>query len=261
MEQISGLAWVTGHPQDQPRIQRGPSDPNAGMHAAFALLVALAERDATGRGQHLEVTMVEAALNTSAEQVIEYSAYGNLLQREGNRSPHAAPQNLYACRGAEQWLAISIATDDQWDGLKWALGRPGWADQPGLESLAGRRAAHEQLDRELSAWAAEQRLDQAVELLLDHGVPSAPAVDPRLTPLHPQLRARGYYEDVDHPVVGTHSIPGPPFRFSGVDHWLRRPAPTVGQHSREILEEWLGMSSEEIDVLEDENVIGTQPKL
>jgi crotonobetainyl-CoA:carnitine CoA-transferase CaiB-like acyl-CoA transferase len=261
MEQISGLAWVTGHPHDQPRIQRGPSDPNAGMHAAFALLVALAERDATGRGQHLEVTMVEAALNTSAEQVIEYSAYGNLLQREGNRSPHAAPQNLYACRGAEQWLAISIATDDQWDGLKWALGRPGWADQPGLESLAGRRAAHEQLDRELSAWAAEQRLDQAVELLLDHGVPSAPAVDPRLTPLHPQLRARGYYEELDHPVVGTHSIPGPPFRFSGADHWLRRPAPTVGQHSREILEEWLGMSSEEIDVLEDENVIGTQPKL
>jgi crotonobetainyl-CoA:carnitine CoA-transferase CaiB-like acyl-CoA transferase len=261
MEQISGLAWITGYPHDQPRIQRGPSDPNAGMHAAFALLVALAERDATGNGQHLEVTTVEAALNASAEQLIEYTAYGNLLQREGNRSPHAAPQNLYACQGTEQWLAISVATDDQWDGLKRALGRPGWADQPGLESLAGRRAAHEQLDGELSAWAAGQRLDQAVGLLLRHAVPAAPAVDPRLTTSHPQLRARGYYEELDHPVLGTHPTPGLPFRLSGVERWLRRPAPTVGEHNREVLAEWLGMSGDEIDVLEAEEVIGTQPKL
>jgi crotonobetainyl-CoA:carnitine CoA-transferase CaiB-like acyl-CoA transferase len=231
------------------------------MHAAFALLVALAERDATGKGQHLEVTTVEAALNSSAEQLIEYTAYGNLLQREGNRSPHAAPQNLYACHGTEQWLAISVATDDQWNGLKRALGRPGWADQPGLESLAGRRAAQEQLDQELSAWAAGQRLDQAVGLLLRHGVPAAPAVDPRLTPSHPQLRARGYYEELDHPVLGTHPIPGLPFRLSGVERWLRRPAPTLGQHNREVLAEWLGMSGDEIDVLEAEEVIGTQPKL
>jgi crotonobetainyl-CoA:carnitine CoA-transferase CaiB-like acyl-CoA transferase len=261
MEQISGLAWVTGYPDDQPRIQRGPSDPNAGMHAAFALLVALAERDLTGVGQHLEVTMVEAALNASAEQVIEYTAYGHLLEREGNRSPHAAPQNLYACQGSEQWLAISVATDDQWDGLKQALGRPGWADQSGLGSLPGRRAAHDQLDRELSGWAADQPLDQAVALLLQHGVPAAPVFDPRLTPFHPQLHARGYYEELDHPVVGTHPIPGLPFRFSRVQRWLRRPAPTVGQHNREVLSGWLGLTSAETDALEAEEVIGTQPKL
>jgi crotonobetainyl-CoA:carnitine CoA-transferase CaiB-like acyl-CoA transferase len=261
MEQISGLAWVTGYPDDQPRIQRGPSDPNAGMHAAFALLLALAERDLTGDGQHLEVTTVEAALNASAEQVIEYTAYGNLLEREGNHSPHAAPQNLYRCQGTEQWLAVSVATNDQWDGLKQALGRPRWADQAGLQSLSGRRAAHEQLDRELSAWADRQRLDEAVELLLQHGVPAAPAVDPRLTPLHPQLQARGYYEEIDHPVVGTHSIPGLPFRSSSIQRWLRRPAPTVGQHNREVLSEWLGLTSAEIDALEAAEVIGTQPKL
>ena len=68
MEQMTGLAWVTGYPDDQPLIQRGPSDPNAGMHAAFGLLVALAEREATGEGQHVEVTMIEAALNAAAEQ-------------------------------------------------------------------------------------------------------------------------------------------------------------------------------------------------
>ena len=73
MEQVTGLAWLTGHTWDQPRIQRGPSDPNAGMHAAFAVLVGLAERDATGEGCQLEVTMVEGALNAAAELAIEYT--------------------------------------------------------------------------------------------------------------------------------------------------------------------------------------------
>ena len=76
MEQVTGLAWLTGHTWDQPRIQRGPSDPNAGMHAAFAMLVGLAEREVTGEGCQLEVTMVEGALNAAAELVIEYTAYG-----------------------------------------------------------------------------------------------------------------------------------------------------------------------------------------
>ncbi|MBW2399380.1 MAG: CoA transferase, partial [Deltaproteobacteria bacterium] len=121
MEQLSGLAWVTGHPGDQPRIPRGPCDPLAGMHAAVAFLVALAERSATGHGHHVESTMVESALNVAAEQVIEWSAYGSLLQRDGNRSPLAAPQGLYPCAGgqpgAEKWLALSVATEPQWRAL------------------------------------------------------------------------------------------------------------------------------------------------
>ncbi|MCH2170716.1 CoA transferase, partial [Myxococcota bacterium] len=97
MEQISGLAWVTGHAEDQPRIQRGPCDPLAGMHAAYAVLVALAEREHTGEGKLLECTMVEGALNAAAEIAIEWSAYGVELQRAGNRGPQGSPQNIYAC--------------------------------------------------------------------------------------------------------------------------------------------------------------------
>jgi crotonobetainyl-CoA:carnitine CoA-transferase CaiB-like acyl-CoA transferase len=94
MEQLSGLAWVTGHRDDQPRIPRGPCDPLAGVHAAFAILVALAERTASGRGHHVESTMVESALNVAAEQVVEWTAYGALLARQGNRSPLAARLRL-----------------------------------------------------------------------------------------------------------------------------------------------------------------------
>ena len=117
MEQITGLAWLTGHVDDQPRIQRGPCDPNGGLHAAFAALVGLAQRDRTGSGCLVEAPMFEAALNVAAEPVIEWSAYGNRIARYGNRGPAAAPQGLYACAGWEQWLALAVATDEQWSAL------------------------------------------------------------------------------------------------------------------------------------------------
>ena len=108
MEQMSGLAWMTGHAEDQPRIQRGPCDPLAGMHAAFATLVALAEREKTGTGHLLECTMVEGALNAAAEMAVEWSAYGVEISRDGNRGPEGAPQNVYACAGDENWLALCV---------------------------------------------------------------------------------------------------------------------------------------------------------
>src|SRR6201991_3743907 len=76
MEQMSGMAWVTGHEYDQPRIPRGPCDPLAGMHSAFAMLTGLRRREHTGRGSFIEVCMVEAPVNAAAEQPIEYTAYG-----------------------------------------------------------------------------------------------------------------------------------------------------------------------------------------
>src|SRR5439155_912893 len=85
MEQISGLAWVTGFADGPPVIPRGPCDPLAGLHAALALLVALEHRRRTGEGQLVESTMVEAALNATADQVLEWQAYGRLLGRDGNR--------------------------------------------------------------------------------------------------------------------------------------------------------------------------------
>ena len=260
MEQISGLAWVTGHADDQPRIPRGPCDPFAGMHAAFSLLVALRARETTGEGQFVEAPMVEGALNAAAEQVVEFTAYGNLMRRAGNRSPGVAPQGLYPCRGNDQWLALSIATDVQWESLKRVLGEPLWAADPTLNTLAGRTAAHDHIDAELKRWAADRDLTTIVEQLVNAGVPAAPVVDPRTTSEHPQMRARGFFETCTHPVVGTHPIPTLPFRFAGVDHWLRNPAPTLGQHNHEILGTLLGLSAEQIAALEAEEVIGTRPK-
>jgi crotonobetainyl-CoA:carnitine CoA-transferase CaiB-like acyl-CoA transferase len=259
MEQVTGMAWITGHRDDQPRIQQGPSDPNAGMHAAFALIVGLAERDAAGEGSLIEVTMVEGALNAAAELVLEKTAYGNLLERDGNRSPNVAPQGLYRARGDEQWLAISVTTDEQWLGLVDVLGNPEWARNPVLATVAGRRACHDELDERLEAWSREHDADEAAEELIRRGVPAAKGRDPRLMNDHPQLQARGYYETIGHPVVGELPTPTWPFRFRSVDRWLRTPAPTIGQHNHEILVDDLGVDEATYDALVERQIVGDRP--
>jgi crotonobetainyl-CoA:carnitine CoA-transferase CaiB-like acyl-CoA transferase len=258
MEQVTGLAWLTGHVDDQPRIQRGPCDPNGGMHAVVGALVALEVRDRTGVGSLVESTMFEAALNISAELIVEWTAYGNSLFREGSRSPWAAPQGVYATDTPERWLVLSVATDEQWAGLVDALGRPDWATDPALTTHAGRRAAHDRLDERLAAWASDIDLDKAIDLLVGAGVPAAPAYDARRTSEHPQFVARGYYEELDHPIIGVQAHPSLPFRYASVDRWLRTSSPMLGQHNHEILTD-LGLSAEEIAALEADDQIGTIP--
>lgn len=259
MEQMSGMAWVTGFADREPLIPRGPVDPVGGVHASFAALVGLAQREATGRGVLVEVPLVESALNMAAEQVVEASAYGTVLGREGNRSRYAAPQGLYACRGSEQWLALSVATDEHWRGLVSVIGEPAWQDDPGLADLAGRRSRHDELDARIARWSAEQELLPAVDALIAAGVPAATLADPRMLHAHPQVVARGFAEEVDHPVTGRQAVFGLPLRWDGIDRWIRSPAPTMGQHDDEVLSGLLGLDGAEIAALRADGVISDHP--
>jgi crotonobetainyl-CoA:carnitine CoA-transferase CaiB-like acyl-CoA transferase len=204
--------------------------------------------------------MLEAALNVAAEPVLEWTAYGQLLAREGNRGPLAAPQGVYACRGTQRWLALAVETDAQWDALRTVLGRPAWADDAALADHPGRRAHQDLLDTHLDAWAADVELTDAVDALVAAGVPAAPAWDPRRAREHPQFVDRGFFELVDHPVCGPQPTPTAPFRLRGVPRWVRTPAPTLGEHNTEVLAGMLGCTEAELAGLRDAGVIGTWPK-
>jgi crotonobetainyl-CoA:carnitine CoA-transferase CaiB-like acyl-CoA transferase len=261
MEQISGMAWVTGNADGAPLIPRGACDPLAGMHAVLAFLLALLQRDRDGEGRLVEVTMVEAALNAAAEQVVEHGAYGVLIGRDGNHGPEAAPQNVYACAGDEEWLALAVATDEQWRSLRRILGDPAWACDTRLDIAAGRRAAHDVIDAGIASWCATQPVGDLVDQLVGVGVPAASVINPRDIARHPQLRDRNFFESLDHPVVGHHELPSIPFRFAsrGDSGWLRRPAPMVGEHNDEVLSDILGLTAADLTQLRANAVIGDRP--
>lgn len=259
MEQMCGLAYLTGHADQQPLVPRGPGDPLGGAHAAFATLTALARRDRTGEGLLVEVPLIEGSLAIAAEPVVEYSAHGRIMERDGNRSAHAAPQGLYACRGDEQWLALSVGDDDQWHSLTAVLGDESLSSDRSLGSLAGRRAAHDRLDAVIRSWVEDRALADVVAELVAAGVPAAALVDPRSVHTHPQFVARGFFEEVPHCVVGSVPVPGMPFRMTGFDHWIDRPAPTMGQDNADVLGGLLGLDASELAALAEAGIIGDRP--
>jgi crotonobetainyl-CoA:carnitine CoA-transferase CaiB-like acyl-CoA transferase len=264
IEDAAGLTWLTGHPDQLPVEPYCVGDPNAGLHALFGLMLALDNRDRTGEGSLVEAAMVDAALNITAEQVIEYSAYGALLSRTGNRGPCAAPQNLYQAAGDDEdgkddsWVAIAVATDDQWSALRGALGEPQWAADPELATASGRARHHDRIDDHLQQWCRERSAEQVVDSLWEVGVPVGKVMPPHRQADLEQLEFRRFFEEVDHPVVPPFRCSTLPMRFSGgPDRLHLRHAPLLGEHNAELLGE-LGLSSSEIDALEADGVIGRE---
>ncbi len=262
IEDAAGLTWLTGHPDILPFEPYCVGDPNAGLHALYGLLLALEHRERTGEGGLVEAAMVDAALNVAAEQVIEFSAYGSLLGREGNRGPTAAPQNLYKVAGPDErgrddaWVAIAVATDEQWVSLCGVVGQSAWAADPDLASTAGRKSEHDRIDAVLGEWCRARSADEIVELLWGAGVPVGKVMQPHDQPNLPQLQARRFFEEVDHPVIGGSRYSTLPMRFSrGPERIHQRHAPLLGEHNDALLRA-LGLTQSEIDTLEADGVVG-----
>lgn len=142
-----------------------------------------------------------------------------------------------------------------------ALGDPKWAQGASLADAAGRRAAHDEIDRHLSDWCSARSPDAVFEQLWTRGVPVAKVLLDVEVENIPQLQARHYFETIEHPLTGTNTHGGYPVRFSlGPQRLHRLPAPMLGQHNHVVLSTILGLADEEISDLADRGVIGTRPR-
>ncbi len=263
IEAQAGLAWITGFPDRGPEPPSGVADAMGGAHATVALLLALEYRRRTGRGMFLECPMVGSALNLAAEQVVEHSAYGHLLERRGNRGATCVPQGVYRTADADpdgardRWVAISVATDEQWSALCRVVDAPSWAADAALAGAEGRRRVEDRIDEYLAAWCATRPGHAIVRALSGAGVPAEPVVPAHEHDRLEQVVWRKLFEPVEHPVTGTASFIGAPFRHAnGPTVHNRRAAPLLGEHNRDILIRILGLSDPEVDDLEADGVIG-----
>ena len=222
MEQLTGMAWGTGYAGGPPIIPGGVVDPMVGTHAALALVAALEHRARTGAGQLVEVPLVEVATAVTAEQVIRYAIDGTVSERRGEHG-------VYECAEPDSWIAVDTLRD----------------------SMAA---------AERAVWCKARPVDEAETALRADGIPASRMVPAYATLDDPQLRARGFFETVEHPVTGEHEYPTWPMRFSaGPDRYWTRPAPTLGQHTEAVLRDELGCTEDDLARLREDNVIGTEP--
>ncbi len=244
-EQTAGMAAVTGYPDGPPCVLQGPADPIVGVHAGVALLAALEHRRRTGEGQLIEIAQIEVTACLAAEPVIEYSMNGVVRPREGNRS-RGYTQGVYPTVTDGEWVAISVRGGFGGHALR-AIGRSDLIDES---------VSHDDFDAAVTYWTRTRTAPEIIDGMSAQHVSAELVLTPDRMYDVPQLDARNYYQEVEHPITGPHRYPGWPFRITPgpADHH-RLPPPTLGQHNKEVLR-GLGLTGDELDDLRARKVIG-----
>ena len=252
-----GLLHLWDYDDDDPPATNQTIYPDhlAGRLSAFSAICGLIQRRQTGTGVHAEVAQVETVVNMLAEQLMLEALVPSAARPRGNRSDHAAPRGPYPCVGEQQWVVISVQTDQQWAGLVDALGSPDWAADPELATVDGRVAAADRVDAELSAWTAQRDRSEVAATLQAAGVPCEPMINGNDMLTDPHLAARGWDIELDQPGVGPMGFEGPAWLAPDMVGPVSFPAPQLGEHTRDIARDVLGLDDAEIDALLSEGVL------
>jgi formyl-CoA transferase len=233
---MSGVMSVTGEAGGEPVKCGIPiADLAAGLYATNGILAALMARERTGRGQHIDTSLYDAALALSVWESTEYWATGVAPQAMGSAHRLNAPYQVFAT--ADGYLALAAITQQQWRQLCVVLGRATLATDERFATNAARMAHRAELAREIVTALAARTTDAWVEALLAAGVPAGPIHDYAQALADPHTRARHMVLEMAHPVEGTVQSLGFPIKMSGTPLSIRRPPPLLGEHSAEILGE------------------------
>jgi crotonobetainyl-CoA:carnitine CoA-transferase CaiB-like acyl-CoA transferase len=234
-----------------------PSDFAGGISAASACLMALIHRKRTGQGQHVDISMVENFVNLIGHIVMDYTMNGRVQESHGNRDPDAV-QGVYRCKGDDRWVAVTIATDEQWKGFVQACGNPELLDDPRFATLTDRIRNQDELDPLIERFTCQYDHREVAQLLQSHGIPAGPVLDDADAYADPHLQARGFFVPVTHADAGRHLYPGMPFKLSRTPMSIRTPPVRLGEHNQHIYRELLGYSEQEYRELEAEGHIGNE---
>ncbi len=257
IEGMSGLTALTGYRGGQPvMLSNALGDPVSGLMGAIALLSALTARERDGRGRLIEAAQIEGFLPLLSEALIEYQRSGIAPGRNGNRRPGHVPAGAFPCRDG-QWVALEVRSDAEWAALAAEVGEP-WARDPALAALTGRQVNEETVEEQLRAWTGARNRDEVADAWLAAGVAAAPVLNEgEVLALEPLVEA-GFWVGEERAVVGYHLYPGLPIRWDGVRPLAPGPAPTLGQHTAEVLAA-LGIEAGEMRRLEATGVTGESP--
>ena len=239
----------------------GPAylDPIGGYNAAAAILTALVARQATGLGQYIEMSQVEAAMPFVGELILDSLETGISPNAHGNRVAHAAPHDAYPALGVDAWVAISVANDDEWRKLAEMIGAPHLGIDPRYATMLARRKNQDELREPISSWTRHIMKQDAAARLQAAGIAAAPVQDGKDIVEDTYLSRRGFFTALDHPEAGRRTYQGLPFKLSRTPGGQYRAAPCLGEHTEVILRDILRLSESDIAALEQSGTISNVP--
>lgn len=229
----------------------------AGRMCAVGALAALLGRERHGRPSHVEVAQIEVVTGMLGDLLLQESLAPGSVVPTGNRRSRGAPWGMYRCAGTEQWIAITVASDEQWAGLVEAMGRPEWALDPDLARASGRHQAADHIDEHLAAFVADRDRYEVQALLQDHGVAAGVMLTGGDQISDPHLVDRGYIVEVDQQGSGLMALEGPAFRATAMTDAIIAQAPMLGEHTDQLCRDVVGLSADEIERLYEVGVLET----
>ena len=257
-ECLVGLAAITGYDPDGP-LSTGVyyPDPTVALFAVSGILTALWHRDATGEGQHIEIAQREAVTFALPEPLIELAETGKTPGPLANGHRAWSPHGCFRCAGDDEWVAIAVTSDEEWNALLECAGR---ADLLGderfvtAEARVRNRAAAEEI---VESWTMLRSPADAMNILQAAGVPAGAVMNMADLLGDPQYEHRGFIVDVDYSAgVGRHPSLGFPWQFSDSPASVRMPAPRFAEHTSEVLRDIAGLDDERIALLHENGVVG-----
>ncbi|MHB8577479.1 MAG: CaiB/BaiF CoA transferase family protein [Dehalococcoidia bacterium] len=267
MDALIGLG-ANGNDSEDPPTKVGSTvfaDQTAGRYAALAVAMALERRRETGRGRYIDLSMYEGIAHILGDQVLSAARAKKAPSKRGNRGETCAPQGLYPCFGDDEWLALSVSSDAQWQALCRAIGAPNLLDldAPAASGLEWRKRQHDRIDVAIAAWTRERTKEAAAELLQGHGIPAGPVQKVSDMNVDPHLRFRQAFQAVRHaePVLGYQAHPHLTLAWQ-TEGYVRpslKDARPDGADNRAVLHAWLGLSTRAVAALEKTGALLTAP--
>lgn len=258
VEAAVGHQWLRGYPETDQAIQTNAfaMDTTGGSSIVFAAMMALHQREKTGRGQYIDLAQAQTVICSLAGAFMDYTMNGRVETTMGNRHPYMAPHGCYRCRGADNWVVIAVGSEEEWQGLCRAMGDPPWTQDEKFADALSRWHHQDELDRHIEEWTSQHDDHAVMHILQREGVAAGPVLNERAAHNDPHLKDRGFFLEITQKWCGTHLYAGFPWKYLRTPQKVYLPPPGLGEHNEYVYKQVLGMSDEEYAELEREQYIG-----
>jgi formyl-CoA transferase len=253
---MGGLMSVTGQPGNPPtRAGNAMGDVLGGLNLVIGILAALNARNVTGRGQRVDISLVDCVVASLEQATQRYFASGKIPERRGNNYEAIAPYDSYIAK--DGYLVIGCGNQKLYEVLcSKILNKPELITDERFLTVPLRVKNNKEFKVYVEEWAKDYTVDEAVDIVLGAGIPAGPIYDLKdITENDHIANAREMFVPIHHPVIGEMKVNGCPVKLMDTMPWIRKPSPTLGQHNKDIYMGMLGLNEEEFDALKNEGVI------